>query len=136
LYLDIEKTRFADRLTVEIHIAESAKSRLVPPMILQPLVENSLKHAIGVSESGGHIRILASEVDSGVLQLRVEDSGPEVSPQESYQPPPGASVGLDNTKTRLHAFYGDGGRLQIEQADIGGYSVLVEVPPSGARPTD
>ena len=105
-------------------------------MILQPLVENSLKHAIGVSESGGHIRILASVADSGVLQLRVEDSGPEASNYQSSQRPPGASVGLDNTKTRLHAFYGDGGRLQIEKADIGGYSVLVEVPPSDTRSTD
>ena len=135
LYLDIEKTRFADRLTVEIQIADSAKSRLVPSMILQPLVENALKHAIGVSESGGQIRILASEEDSGALQLRVEDSGPEVSDHQSYQPPPGTSVGLDNTRARLHAFYGDGGQLKIEQADIGGYSVLVEVAPTGAGST-
>ena len=132
LYLDIEKTRFADRLTVEIQIAESAKSRLVPSMILQPLVENALKHAIGVSESGGHIRILASEVDSGALQLRVEDSGPEANHRQSHQRPPGASVGLENTKARLHAFYGDRARVQIEQAEIGGYSVLVEMPSHGA----
>ena len=136
LYLEIEKTRFADRLTVEIKIADAAKSRLVPPMILQPLVENSLKHAIGVSESGGQIRIVALEADSGVLELRVEDSGPEASDHQPNHRPPGASVGLDNTRTRLHAFYGDGGRLQIEQADIGGYSVLVEVPPSGSGATN
>ena len=136
LYLDIEKTRFADRLTVEIHIAESAKSRLVPSMILQPLVENALKHAIGVSENGGQIRILASEADSGALQLRVEDSGPEGSDLQADQRPPGASVGLDNTRARLHAFYGDGGRLKIEKADIGGYSVLVEVIPTDAGTID
>ena len=136
LYLDIEKTRFADRLTVEIHIAESAKSRLVPSMILQPLVENALKHAIGVSENGGQIRILASEADSGALQLRVEDSGPEGSDLQADQRPPGASVGLDNTRARLHAFYGDGGRLKIEKADIGGYSVLVEVIPTDAGAID
>lgn len=132
LYLDIEKTRFADRLAVEITVTESAKSRLVPSMILQPLVENSLKHAIGVSENGGKIRILASEADSGALQLRVEDSGPEESDHQPDQRPLGASVGLDNTKARLSAFYGDGGRLQIGRAEIGGYSVLVEVPGSGA----
>lgn len=136
LYLDIEKTRFADRLTVEIHIAESAKSRLVPSMILQPLVENALKHAIGVSENGGQIRILASEADSGALQVRVEDSGPEGSDLQADQRPPGASVGLDNTRARLHAFYGDGGRLKIEKADIGGYSVLVEVIPTDAGAID
>jgi two-component system LytT family sensor kinase len=136
LYLDIEKTRFADRLTVEIHIAESAKSRLVPSMILQPLVENALKHAIGVSENGGQIRILASEADSGALQVRVEDSGPEGSDLQADQRPPGASVGLDNTRARLHAFYGDGGRLEIEKADIGGYSVLVEVIPTDAGAVD
>ena len=136
LYLDIEKTRFADRLTVEIHIAESAKSRLVPSMILQPLVENALKHAIGVSENGGQIRILASEADSGALQVRVEDSGPEGSDLQADQRPPGASVGLDNTRARLHAFYGDCGRLKIEKADIGGYSVLVEVIPIDAGAID
>ena len=136
LYLDIEKTRFADRLTVEIRIAESAKSRLVPSMILQPLVENALKHAIGVSENGGQIRILASEADSGALQVRVEDSGPEGSDHQAGQRPPGASVGLDNTRARLHAFYGDGGRLKIEKADIGGYSVLVEVIPTDAGAID
>ena len=136
LYLDIEKTRFADRLTVEIRIAESAKSRLVPSMILQPLVENALKHAIGVSENGGQIRILASEADSGALQVRVEDSGPEGSDLQADQRPPGASVGLDNTRARLHAFYGDGGRLKIEKADIGGYSVLVEVIPTDAGASD
>lgn len=136
LYLDIEKTRFADRLTVEIHIAESAKSRLVPSMILQPLVENALKHAIGVSENGGQIRILASEADSGALQVRVEDSGPEGSDLQADQRPPGASVGLDNTRARLHAFYGDCGRLKIEKADIGGYSVLVEVIPTDAGAID
>jgi sensor histidine kinase YesM len=136
LYLDIEKTRFADRLTVEIRIAESAKSRLVPSMILQPLVENALKHAIGVSENGGQIRILASEADSGALQVRVEDSGPEGSDLQADQRPPGASVGLDNTRARLHAFYGDGGRLKIEKADIGGYSVLVEVIPTDAGTID
>ena len=136
LYLDIEKTRFADRLTVEIRIAESAKSRLVPSMILQPLVENALKHAIGVSENGGQIRILASEADSGALQVRVEDSGPEGSDLQADQRPPGASVGLDNTRARLHAFYGDCGRLKIEKADIGGYSVLVEVIPTDAGAID
>ena len=136
LYLDIEKTRFADRLTVEIRIAESAKSRLVPSMILQPLVENALKHAIGVSENGGQIRILASEADSGALQVRVEDSGPEGSDLQADQRPPGASVGLDNTRARLHAFYGDGGRLKIEKADIGGYSVLVEVIPTDGGAID
>ena len=136
LYLDIEKTRFADRLTVEIRIAESAKSRLVPSMILQPLVENALKHAIGVSENGGQIRILASEADSGALQVRVEDSGPAGSDLQADQRPPGASVGLDNTRARLHAFYGDGGRLKIEKADIGGYSVLVEVIPTDAGASD
>jgi len=135
LYLDIERTRFADRLTVDIQITDSAKSRLVPPMILQPLVENSLKHAIGVSEGGGHVRIVASEADSGALQLRVEDSGPEECDHQPYQRPLGASVGLENTRARLQAFYGDGGRLTIEQADIGGYSVLVEVPPTGAEST-
>ena len=136
LYLDIEKTRFADRLTVEIRIAESAKSRLVPSMILQPLVENALKHAIGVSENGGQIRILASEADSGALQVRVEDSGPEGSDHQAGQRPRGASVGLDNTRARLQAFYGDGGRLKIEKADIGGYSVLVEVIPIDAGAID
>ena len=128
LYLDIERTRFADRLTMEFEIAESAKSRLLPSMILQPLVENSLKHAIGVSESGGHIRIVASEADCGALHVRVEDTGPEVNKRGSMQRPTGSSVGRENTRARLQAFYGEAGRLCIDESDLGGYSVLVEIP--------
>lgn len=128
LYLDIERTRFADRLSMEIEIAESAKSRLLPSMILQPLVENSLKHAIGVSESGGHIRIVASEADCGALHVRVEDTGPEVNKRASAERPTGSSVGLENTRARLQAFYGEAGRLCIDESDLGGYSVLVEIP--------
>ena len=136
LYLDIEKTRFADRLTVDIQVADTAKFRMVPSMILQPLVENSLKHAIALSESGGHIRIVASESesDSGGLLLKVEDSGPEASDRGMRQGAPGSSLGLENTKARLTAFYGDAGCLRIEQADLGGYSVLVEIPAHGAGP--
>ena len=75
-------------------------------MILQPLVENSLKHAIAVSESGGHIRIVASEPESNsdALLLKVEDSGPEASDREARQSTPGSSLGLENTKARLTAF--------------------------------
>ena len=134
LYLDIEKTRFADRLTVDIQVADTAKFRMVPSMILQPLVENSLKHAIALSESGGHIRIVAAEAesDAGGLLLKVEDSGPEASDRGVRQGAPGSSLGLENTKARLTAFYGDAGCLRIEQADLGGYSVLVEIPSHGA----
>ena len=77
LYLDIEKVRFAERLRLEFFVADDAEAALMPSMLLQPLVENSIKYAISQSVAGGCLKITAY-VKEGELQLRVIDDGPGV----------------------------------------------------------
>lgn len=104
LYLDIEKVRFGDRLEVNVNVVEEAKQALVPSLILQPLVENSVKYAIAKTEGLGRIDITAIVAD-GQLIITVADNGPE--PFDSTKMKiRGSGVGLVNTKQRLKALYG------------------------------
>ena len=134
LYLEIERIRFADRLTVDVEIDESAVGGKVPSMILQPLVENALKHAIGVSEAGGSIRISATRDPDGTLRLSVEDTGSDCSVNQPRDIQQGSGLGLDNTRARLQAFYGPAGVLEVLRSDLGGYAVAVKI--SGNHESD
>jgi len=100
-YLEIEKTRFSDRLTLEFNIGPETSGALVPAMILQPLVENSIKH--GVSRVGGAGKIGITAVrTNGRLRLTVANTG-----QDLGGDPPAAGVGLSNTRSRLKHLYGE-----------------------------
>lgn len=134
LYLEIERIRFADRLTVDVEIDESAVGGKVPSMILQPLVENALKHAIGVSEAGGLIRISATRDPDGTLRLSVEDTGSDRSVTQPRDIQQGSGLGLDNTRARLQAFYGPAGVLEVSRSDLGGYAVAIKI--SGNHESD
>lgn len=127
LYLEIERIRFADRLLVEIEIDPSTKQLLVPSMILQPLVENSLKHAIGRSEAGGRIRIRSNLMASGTLLLTVDDTGAADS-AAAVTERKGSGVGLGNTEERLRAFYGRAATIRTSTSDLGGFSVQLQIP--------
>ena len=109
LYLGIEQLRFGSRLQVTQTITEEAAKALVPSLLLQPLVENSLKHAIASRESGGHIRIDA-DVRGGQLRIDVADDGPGFP--EGDLPAVGRGVGLRNTKERLAVLYAQDAALQ------------------------
>lgn len=104
LYLDIEKVRFAERLQVQVKLSEEAKSCLVPSMLLQPLIENSIKYAVAKLEGQGIIEV-EGELAESQLVIRIRDNGPiaydEGSQQESQR-----GVGLKNTEERLRALYG------------------------------
>ena len=134
LYLEIERIRFADRLTVDVEIDESAVGGKVPSMILQPLVENALKHAIGVSEAGGSIRISATRDPDGTLRLSVEDTGSDCGVTQPRDIQQGSGLGLDNTRARLQAFYGPAGVLEVLRSDLGGYAVAIKI--SGNHESD
>ncbi len=103
LYLAIEKVRFEDRLQVNFIIEEGCKKALVPSMILQPLAENAIKHAIAIQEQGGSITVSVGRLDND-LQLQVADNGPgaEIIDGNLYRE---SGVGLVNTKERLQALY-------------------------------
>ena len=129
LYLDIEKVRFAERLRLEFDIEKRAEQAMVPTMILQPLIENSIKYAISKSESGGTISISA-RVAQGRLSLEVTDDGPGLPESEGKidMPTLTQGVGVSNIRNRLQQIYGDEHTLSFYNAESGGLTVAVEIP--------
>ena len=105
LYLEIEQVRFDDRLSVQFDISSEAQVALVPSMLLQPLVENSIKYAVANQVNGGKITILA-RIFTGDLLLEVIDDGPGLNLKQG-ETPKFKGVGLANTIERLQELYGD-----------------------------
>lgn len=122
-YLDIEQIRFGNRLAVQEDVEAEALSAQVPPLLLQPLVENAVRHGIMPREAGGTLRIEARNVGTRLL-LRVMDDGP--GPPEAGEA--GTGVGLTNTRARLEALYGEDHAFALRRADGGGCEVRIELP--------
>jgi two-component sensor histidine kinase len=122
LYLDIQRIRFQDRLTVEMNLSPATMNALVPSLLLQPLVENAVRH--GVSKSSAPVTIqLKSCLRDLILELQVCDNGPGVSGQVS-----GNGVGLSNTRARLEQLYGDRQSLSLGGLPGGGTIATVSLP--------
>ncbi|WP_237057450.1 sensor histidine kinase [Microbulbifer sediminum] len=144
LYLEIEKTRFADRLQVELEIPDALKNARVPSMLLQPLAENAVKYAIALNESGGVIKIGARQIEADQpgdprLELRVCDSGScEDNPGADAPGQASTGVGLANVRERLSTLYSNNYSLSQEQKDGGmlvRISLPLELPATGAGAT-
>lgn len=123
LYLSIEQVRFEDRLRVRIESGPSLSDLLVPHMVLQPIVENAVRHGLGQSEEAVMIEVSATSAN-GTLTLVVDDNGPGLLSPKSGN----AGIGLTNTRTRLARLYGDRARLIIEQAASRGVRVTITLP--------
>jgi signal transduction histidine kinase len=123
-YLDLQQIRYEERLAVDVRIAADAIAAAVPPLLLQPLVENAIKHAIEPRADGGRVEISA-ERDGARLRLRVRDDGPGPGAAAGTA---GAGIGLRNTRDRLRALYGDAQRVELRLAAGGGAEVVVELP--------
>lgn len=123
LYLDIEKVRFEERLVIKVDLAPGTEKALVPSMILQPLVENSIKHAIARCEEGGTIWISARRCDNNQLCITVADDGPG-----SVSHPTSIGVGLKNIRDRLQEIYGDTHKLVLSAREPKGFKVMVMIP--------
>jgi len=122
-YLEIMKARFEERLTVEMTIGAGVRAALVPHLILQPIVENSMKHCMDDPTRAGRVRI-AADRDGARLRISVEDDGPGLAgPAE-----PGQGIGLTNTAERLRHLYGEQQRLTIANGTPGGVRVDLELP--------
>jgi two-component system, LytTR family, sensor kinase len=121
-YLEIEKVRFSDRLRPRIEVDPAVASAGVPRFILQPLVENALRHGIARRSDAGLLEVTARR-EGNELVLRVRDDGPGLRDSSAI---PG--VGLLNTRSRLAALYGDRGSLDIAGAAGGGVLVTVRLP--------
>jgi LytS/YehU family sensor histidine kinase len=116
LYLGIEKLRFGDRLRLEFDVGERAEAALVPSLLLQPLVENAMKHAIAPREQGGAVSVIAGS-ESGGLRLAVVDDGPGLPSGTAGGH--GRGVGLRNTRERLKVLYGDAHSIAVTDAAPG-----------------
>jgi len=125
-YLSVEKERFGDRLTVEWFIDPRTRALKIPPMTLQPLVENSLKHGIGGQLQGGTLTI-RSALEPGTLLLEVVDDG------AGFLPHFREGTGLRNLRERLEALYGGESQLHVDR-DVKGASVTVRIPTNGKGP--
>jgi signal transduction histidine kinase len=125
-YLSVEKERFGDRLTVEWSIDPSTRALKIPPMTLQPLVENSLKHGIGGQLQGGTLTI-RSAIEAGSLLLEVADDG------AGFLPHFREGTGLRNLRERLEALYGGESKLHVDR-EATGASVTVRIPTNGKGP--
>ena len=112
LYLGTERLRFGERLRLEYAIEAPAFEALVPSLLLQPLLENSLKYAVSAREQGGMVRI-EGRTREGLLELSVIDDGPGMREGESVQPGERRGVGLRNTRERLAVLYGDNCRFAV-----------------------
>jgi len=121
-YLDIQKTRFGERVEVALDVAPGTEDALVPTLLLQPLVENAMQHGVERVPGRGRVEIVARRAD-GMLVLEVSDSGPGFP-----EAPARAGIGLANTERRLREIHGEAARLVRGAAPGGGACVRVELP--------
>jgi len=131
LYLGIELIRFADRLTIEFDIDESALNVKVPSLLLQPMAENSIKHAVNVCEDTCLIRVSASVTDD-YLTLMVSDDGPGIASLDDGTFTPEdfefSGLGVRNIIERVANVYGDKASVILENKKTVGLSVFVSLP--------
>ncbi len=125
LYLEIEKVRFQDRLKVQINIQPELMDAEVPHLILQPLVENALKHGIAPIAQGGEIVISAKQNDAELV-LRVFDNGKSISQPKLDKLQLG--IGLQNTQMRLEQLYGNAHAFVIDNCNENGFEVTLKFP--------
>jgi len=124
LYLDIQKVRFPTRLNIIFDIGPTVEDALVPNLILQPLVENSIKHAVAQSTEPVTVRVSAS-ADGSKLRVLVEDDGGNAASGGAAS---GSSIGLVNVAQRLTAHFGSSATLTSVPTDEGGYRNLIVMP--------
>jgi signal transduction histidine kinase len=122
-YLAIEQARFADRLRIEIKVEPAALDSLVPCFLLQPIVENAIRHGIAHCESNGLVQASARR-DGNLLRLEVRDSGKGFNGGAK----PGNGIGLKNTRERLTHFYDKSYDMKAEPLESGGFEVAIAIP--------
>jgi two-component system, LytTR family, sensor kinase len=123
-YLDIQKVRFGERLKTSVDIPAELLQARVPNLLLQPLVENAIKHGIAKRIVGGSVRIAGAH-HNGNLRLSIYNDGPSL-PTDWQATHTG--IGISNLRTRLRILHGADSDLQLRRADAGGVEVVVTLP--------
>jgi sensor histidine kinase YesM len=133
-YLEIMSLRMGPRLTWRLELPAALESTPVPPMLLQPLVENAIKHGLEPKVGAGHIEVVARATDAGI-EIRVEDDGLGLPVQDAADRnddgsarPESASYGLRHVRERLRAIHGSAARLDLERRDPMGVRSVVFLP--------
>lgn len=126
-YLDIQRVRFRDRLVVEFDVDDSLRSALVPSLLLQPLVENSIRHGITHRASGGTIVVRITGAGE-MLRIDVVDNGVGPGGRRSREKRSGTGLGLANTATRLNHLYGERHVFETGPVETGGFAVHLSLP--------
>jgi signal transduction histidine kinase len=128
LYLDIEKTRFADRLKISLDVDDDVLDARVPSLLMQPAIENAIKYAIARMETGGEIGIVAKR-DGEMLRLEVWDNGPQAPEKPDLLLADGKTgVGLVNMRDRLAHLYGARQAFRLAKLEPAGLSVSLTLP--------
>ena len=125
-YLDIQSLRMAGRMTFEVDVEHGLEAVAMPPLLLQPLVENAVLHGIEPSAAGGRV-VVRAERSHGVVRIRVTDDGIGLDPDAA-----GQGVGIANVRERLQAAFGEGGRLALSETPGGGVSAELRFPAARA----
>ena len=133
-YLDIEVVRFGEKLRVVKEIADDTLQVVVPSMLLQPLIENSIKHGLEPRIDGGTVTLRSRIKDDGRLLVEVEDDGVGMAPDRSIAHPsgaivrPGTGIGMKNVRERMQVLYGDSADVEIESRPGRGTKVTLTMP--------
>jgi two-component system LytT family sensor kinase len=128
LYLEIEKTRFGDRLKVDFQVSEQAKEALIPSLLLQPIIENSMKHVIAKNEEGGTITLWAGIVEK-MLVLELSDTGAGIRGDgNKMKGKTSRGVGLRNIDERLKVLYEDDYVFNLITIPSGGLKTIIKLP--------
>jgi len=127
-YLDIEKARLGDRLTIQLQVGPDSLRAAVPYLLLQPLVENAIRHGIAPRREGGHLEIQVSHAGER-LHINVRNEGLAATPERTRVNETGsASVGLRNVRERLQRLYENNHRFELTLAEDGSCQVSIELP--------
>jgi two-component system, LytTR family, sensor kinase len=118
-YLEIQRIRFGDRLSIEVDVGGGTAAALIPTLMLQPLVENAVEHGVSRTSNGARVR-LSAERSGDRLRLEIADNGPGPAGGRD-------GIGLANTRARLAGLYGTAGRLELNGA-ADGTVVTIELP--------
>jgi sensor histidine kinase YesM len=126
-YLELMRMRMEERLQFDLQVPQGLRSARFPPMMLQSLVENAIRHGLEPQAEGGSITVRA-EVQDGQLIVQVQDTGVGFAPTASTPGTTGGGIGLSNIRARLQLLYGAKASLQTSSPSTGGACVTITVP--------